>query len=106
MEVAIIAPFSNLTIITTNSIPKEKERGDALIVRMIIWRPRQQRETSLLSSKSATTGRAFSERFLYTAGGRRDEAPACHHCQFCAKRSSINDDRSELDEKFPNFADK
>ena len=38
MEVAIIAPFSNLTIITTNSIPKEKERGDALIVRMIIWR--------------------------------------------------------------------
>ena len=35
-EVAIIAPFSNLTIITTNSIPKEKEGGDALIVRMII----------------------------------------------------------------------
>lgn len=78
MEVAIIAPFSNLTIITTNSIPKEKERGDALIVRMIIWR-RQQQETSLLSSKSATTDRALSERFLYTAGGRRDEAPACHH---------------------------
>ena len=36
-KVAIIAPFSNLTIITTNSIPKERERKrDALIVWQII----------------------------------------------------------------------
>ena len=75
MEVAIIAPFSNLTIITTNSIPKEKERGDALIVRMIIWR-RQQQETSLLSSKSATTGLCPNGFFTPREAGEMRPQPA------------------------------
>ena len=55
-EVAIIAPFSNLTIITTNSIPKEKERGDALIVRMIIWRRQQQEPHSYLPNLPPSAG--------------------------------------------------
>ena len=103
---AIIAPFSNLTIITTNSIPKEKERGDALIVRMIIWRRQQQQETSLLSSKSATTELCPNGFFTPREAGEL-RPPACHHFgQFRAKRPSINAVHPEGDEKFPNIADK
>ena len=62
-KVAIIAPFSNLTIITTDSIAEERERkresGDALIVGRL----------SKLSAAAISVLSALCKRFLSTAGG-------------------------------------
>ena len=92
---AIIAPFSNLTIITTNSIPKERERGDALIVRMmIIWRRQQEEPLSYLPNLPPP---GFVRTVSLHRGRPEVRRGLClpSLCQFCARRSAINDVQTE-----------